>query len=63
MELVRGLKHLLYEDRLIKLGMFTLEKRRLDGELIALSSIWRGLQGSWRGTFFRNWNDGTRING
>jgi len=62
--MIRGLEYLCYKDRLRELGLFSLEKRRLRGDVIA---AFQYLKGAYRkdgeGLFIRVCSHRTRGNG
>ena len=59
-KMIRGLQHLSYEDRLRELGLFSLEKRRLQGDLIAAFQYLKGAYKKAReGIFTRACSDRT----
>jgi len=63
-KMIRGLEHLSYEERLIELGLFSLEERRPQGDLIAAFQYLKGAyKKAGEGIFTRAWSDRRRGNG
>jgi len=62
--MVRGMEQLSYEEGLRELGLFSLEKRRLQGGLTASFQYLKGAcKKAGEGLFRRSWSDRTRGNG
>jgi len=62
--MIRGLEHLSYEERLGELGLFSLEKRRLRGDLRTSLSVPEGAcRKDGENTFSRACCDRTRSSG
>ena len=62
-KMIRALEHLSYEDRLRELDLFRLEKRRLQGDLIATFLQKGAYKQEWEWLFTRVDSDRTRENG
>jgi len=62
--MVQGLEHLCCEERLRELGLFSLEKSRLQGDLIeSFQYLKEAYKRAGEGLFTTAWSDRTRSNG
>ena len=63
-EMIQGMEHLSYKDRLSELGLFNLEKRRLWGDLIvAFQYLKQSYRKEGDRLFIRGCGNRTRRNG
>ncbi|PKU35221.1 hypothetical protein llap_14474 [Limosa lapponica baueri] len=64
MNMIRGLEHLSYEDRLRALGLFSPEKRKVQGDLIvAFQYLKEAYRRDGEGLFIREWSNKMSGNG
>jgi len=62
--MLRGMEHFSYKERLRELGLFSLEKRRLEGDLIAAFQYLKGAyKKAGKGLLTSACSDRTRDNG
>ena len=64
MKMIRGLEHLPYKNKLRELGLFSLEKRRLQGDhIVAFQYLKEAYRKAGEGLFIRTCSDKTSENG
>jgi len=62
-KMIRGMQHLSYEERLRELGLFSLEKRRVQGIPAAFQYLKKAYKKVGEGLFTSACSDRTRCNG
>ena len=60
-KMIKKLEHLSSEERLRELGLFSLEKRKLQGGLTVAFQYLKGATGTLGRDFLSEWTDRTRV--